>query len=396
MRILVTTDFYLPHITGVTTVVVNEQNRMPAFGHEVRILTVSPVKTSYYADGVYHIRGFRVLGLPDSYFTFSYHDALLQEIVAWKPQIIHSNNEFITMTFAKNLARQLGVPLIHTCHTDFTRYDTQQRIRHTLWDSFMATIVRRRVRFCDVLISPSLVHKEMLERYHIKRPVIVLPSGIDLKRFHSDLSLEEQNTLRNSLGLSPTDFVMISVCRLASEKRVNQTIDSFYLLSLLESSARLLLVGGGPKEESLRKQVSELGLEKQVLFTGPISSDQVHRYYQIADVFVSSSVRESQGLGFVEAMASSLAVILKEDSSLNLSVEELGCGYVYGDARSFVLTLTRLMENRGMVRVMGLKAREVSHRFSLENWAASLSQLMNETLLEVGDQLDHRWHHHQG
>ncbi len=246
MKILITTDFYLPHITGVTTVVVNEQYMLGHLGHEVRLLTISKAPVSSYKEGVYYMKGSRIQPLRDSQLTFSYKDPLLDDILSWKPDIVHSNNEFLTMGWARRIAGILHIPpLIHTCHTDFTRYDAARRIRHTLWDTMMAAIVKRRVRYCDLLISPSLSHSHMLERYHVKQPIVVLPSGIDLEGFQRPVGTEEIASLRASFGFSKEHCILVSVCRLASEKRVNQSIDDFFLLSFLEPSARLLLVGGG-------------------------------------------------------------------------------------------------------------------------------------------------------
>jgi 1,2-diacylglycerol 3-alpha-glucosyltransferase len=394
VKILITTDFYLPHITGVTTVVVNEQNMLGQLGHEVRLLTIGNSPVSSYKAGVYYMKGSRLQPLRDSQLTFSYHDPLLADILSWSPDIVHSNNEFFTMGWAKRIARALQIPLIHTCHTDFTRFDAQHRIRHTLWDTMMATIIKRRVRYCDLLISPSLSHSHMLERYHIKQPIFVLPSGIDLARFQRPVGSDEIDALRTSLGFSKEHCILVSVCRLASEKRVNKSIDDFFLLSFLEPSARLLLVGGGPKEDSLKKQVADLGLEGLVVFAGAIPSENVHLYYRLSDVFISSSVRESQGLGFVEAMASSLPVVLREDHSLGFSVEEEGCGAICADSHSFVTTLASLVADEQKRKEMAEKSKQASERFSLSHWAETLVSVC-ETTLDTCGKGNNRGHHHQ-
>lgn len=399
MKILITTDFYLPAITGVSTVVVNEMAMLPVLGHEVRLLTIGDKRFSYYRDGVYHMKASRIKLYVDSYMTFSYKDRLLQDILDWKPDLIHSNNEFFSMGYAKRLQAALHIPLLHTCHTDFTRYDEMQRIRHTLWDTLMAAIVKRRVSHCDLLISPSFAHKAMLERYRISKPIEVLPSGIDLKRFGVRIAKELRSKIRGDFGFGPEHVVLISVCRLASEKRVNRTIDAFFLLSLLEDSARLLIVGGGPKLESLKQQVKDFGLEDRVVFTGPVPSESIHHFYQASDVFVSSSIRESQGLGFVEAMASGLPVILCEDGSLGFSIEESGCGFLYHDERGFVTILSSLISNPADIKHMGERARTESERFNLDRWAFSLSslccRLQAEFSLKVGDQSNQRGHDEQ-
>ena len=389
MRVLITTDFYLPTLGGVTTVVLNERSTLTKLGHEVRLLTIGPNRTSFYEDGVYHLHASPLKLFPDSYMTFSYRDPLLADILEWSPEVVHSNNEFFTMGYARRIAHALGVRLVHTCHTDFTRYNEQMRIRHHLWDQLMGLVVKRRVRFSNLIISPSVAHHSMLCRYGITKEMVVLPSGIELERFSLPPLVHTLKGLRASLGLASSDFVLISVSRLAAEKRLNLTIDAFFLLSVLHKDAKLVIVGGGPKEASLKKQVRELGLEKQVMFTGFVALSDVSLYYHLADLFVSSSIRESQGLGFIEAMAASVPVLLQEDGSLGFSIEEEECGYLYGDERQFVHLVEHLMADRLRLEEMGRRANEASKRFSLMRWARSLSSyLAGETPLEESHQAD--------
>jgi hypothetical protein len=183
VRVLITTDFYLPTLGGVTTVVLNERSTLTKLGHEVRLLTIGPNRTSFYEDGVYHLHASPLKLFPDSYMTFSYRDPLLADILEWSPEVVHSNNEFFTMGYARRIAHALGVRLVHTCHTDFTRYNEQMRIRHHLWDQLMGLVVKRRVRFSNLIISPSVAHHSMLCRYGITKEMVVLPSGIELERF---------------------------------------------------------------------------------------------------------------------------------------------------------------------------------------------------------------------
>jgi len=50
-----------------------------------------------------------------------------------------------------------------------------------------------------------------------------------------------------------------------------------------------LIVGSGPNEISLKKQVSNMGLEKYVTFTGRVPDDEIGAYYELCDIFVMIS-----------------------------------------------------------------------------------------------------------
>lgn len=380
MKVLITTDFYLPNITGVTTVILNQREVFQAMGHEVRVLTIGPKRRTFYQDGVYHIKACCLKLFPDSYMTCSFHDRIIEEIIAWKPDIVHSNNEFFSMAFAKHIAEHLSIPLIHTCHTDFTRYDASQRIRHSLWDNFIARVVRFRVRNSTCIISPSFKHRDMLLRYGMKNDIHVIPSGVDLKQYRERIDEQKREQIRKGFSFTSQNFVLVSVCRLAPEKHVSLTIDNFFLLQKLESRVRLLIVGGGPKQEKLEKQVQELHLQDTVRFSGPIASDQVHQYYQAGDLFVSSSIRESQGLSFVEALASGLPLLCRDDAFLGISVEDLACGCLYADSKEFVHKCSALIENEALYTKYCKNAHQASGQFCREAWGEKLLALFRSCL----------------
>ncbi len=132
-----------------------------------------------------------------------------------------------------------------------------------------------------------------------------------------------------------------------------------------------------------------------MVFAGAVPAENVHLYYRISDVFISSSVRESQGLGFVEAMASSLPVVLREDHSLGLSVEEEGCGFICADSHSFVTALASLVSDEQKRKDMAEKSKLASERFTLSSWAEDLVSVC-ETTLETCGKGNNRRHHHQG
>ena len=107
MKILITTEFYLPFRCGVTLAVLNEKRALESNGHEVRILTITSEKTSYYHNSVYYIRSNFPQLYKDSYATLAFNDPLVKEILEWKPDIIHSQCEFFTMVFAKRISKKL-------------------------------------------------------------------------------------------------------------------------------------------------------------------------------------------------------------------------------------------------------------------------------------------------
>ena len=79
----------------------------------------------------------------------------------------------------------------------------------------------------------------------------------------------------------------------------------------------------------------ELGIEKQVIFAGAVKPDVTQYYYRLGDCFVSASVTETQGLTFMEAMASDLIVLARYDDNLAGTINDGKTGYFFYDEDDF-------------------------------------------------------------
>ena len=115
MKILITTDWYEPVINGVVTSVLTLKKELTRKGHEVRVVTLSERGHSYKEEDVYYMRsvdisriypGARAVCFPGS--------RLYEELIAWQPDIIHSQCEFSSFLVARKIAAQLGIPIVHT------------------------------------------------------------------------------------------------------------------------------------------------------------------------------------------------------------------------------------------------------------------------------------------
>lgn len=94
-------------------------------GHEVRFLTISKKLRSRKEDDIYYIKSVP-LGVvyPDVRMPISYRHRYLRELIAWKPDVIHSQREFFSYQFAGFISRKTGAPIVHTYHTLYEQYVT--------------------------------------------------------------------------------------------------------------------------------------------------------------------------------------------------------------------------------------------------------------------------------
>ncbi|MGW1213711.1 glycosyltransferase [Streptomyces sp. NPDC002499] len=160
-----------------------------------------------------------------------------------------------------------------------------------------------------VAVSPTVADR--LKRWGVPGPRIeVVPNGIDLTRFGFDPV--RRHRTRQRLGLPEGAYVVGGIGRLTAGKRFDVLI---HALARLPQDYWLLLVGGGPEENVLRRTAHEAGVADRVLFTGerPYVSDgtpgpDLPSLTAAMDLLGSPCPEEAFGLAIIEALASGLPV----------------------------------------------------------------------------------------
>ncbi|MCH3918758.1 MAG: glycosyltransferase [Spirochaetia bacterium] len=378
MKVLITTDMYFPEETGVAEVIRTQARGLRKLGHDARILTISECKKSFYdtSGNVYRLRAAKLKPYKDSWLSINYIDSLIRDIIEWKPDIIHSQCEFFTMNFAKKIAAETGCKIIHTCHTDFPAYADYFIRNRKIWKTIVPNVIRYQLKTVELVITPSEKNAQMLKNFEIDKPIKILPSGIDLEKFRQRLSIDEKKQLLKKYGLSPDDFILVSICRLTKEKNVQGTITDFSHIDI--PGCKLLVVGDGDYKVRLGQQVQELGLSDSVRFVGAVPSAEVWKYYQLGSLFVSSSQSETQGLTYYEACASGVPIICKRDKCLEVLLEEGQNGYYFDDWKSFVRVVEECLDDSQHLAMMQQMAVASAEKFSEENFVKKLLAIYRE------------------
>ena len=216
MKILLTTDWFTPAVNGVVISVLNLRRGLESRGHQVRVLTLSRSPSSYVQDGVYYLRSMGVGAVyPKARLGVPLQKKLLKELLAWGPDIVHSNCEFSTFPAACYIAEKADVPLLHTYHTvyeNYTHYFSPSRT----WGK---RVVRQFSRWVacrtDGIIAPSEKTAALLRGYGVRCPLYVIPTGIAKPQAASQT---ESHLLRENLGIPDDQTVLLYLGRLAKEK----------------------------------------------------------------------------------------------------------------------------------------------------------------------------------
>lgn len=378
MKILIASDTYKPTINGVVTSILNLKAGLEALGAEVRVLTLSASNKSYTEDGVYYIDSIDMGRIyPEGRMRKRRGKKELEAIMAWNPDIVHSQSEFSIYPLARKIVRKLSIPMIHTYHTiyeDYTHYFAPQK---TIGKKAVAALSRRIGNHSTEMIVPTKKVGDILNEYKVSCPISVIPTGISLSKYQEFVSENELLDLRRGWGLIKDHLVLVSISRVCKEKNIQELIH--YINDLDNNKVRLLIVGDGPERLALENLTEELGLSEKVIFTGMIAPEMVPSYYKMADIFVSASTSETQGLTYIEAMASGTPILCREDDSLNNVLLEGDNGYSFSDKSSFIEKMEAI-SNQNVDKKMSLAAIEKSRDYSRITFASRVYDLYRKNI----------------
>ncbi len=379
MRIGIFTETYTPYISGLVTSEVMLKKALEKLGHEVYVVTANLESFHYEYDKEEKV--LRIPGIPtgiyDSRLTAVYPIKAVNKIKSWNLDIIHSQTEFAIGTFARLLAFQFNIPLVHTYHTmyeDYVHYITKG-----YFDKSSKKIVEYLTLFyCDKTASELIVPTKKTydlfkQKYQVDRNIHIIPTGIELDRFYvENIDMSKLKSIQNKLGLKKDDFIAIFIGRLAQEKNIGYLLDVIRDLLPKCPKLKLLMVGDGPDYEKYQELIKEYGIEDHVVMTGKVAWEDVPYYYHLSNIFLTASTTETQGLTVIEAMASSVPPICIDDESFrNVVVDDLS-GRIFKTKRECKKIILKLYNNPEEVQRLSNQARINVERFSSRFFAESV------------------------
>ncbi|KRM86367.1 glycosyltransferase family 4 protein [Lacticaseibacillus thailandensis] len=326
MNIGIFTDTYFPQVSGVATSIKTLKDDLERKGHSVYIFTTTDPKVP---EGTEEPNIFRFTSVPFVSFTDRriavrglFH--ALQVAKKLRLDIVHTQTEFALGYIGKFVARNLKIPVVHTYHTMYEDYLHYVMNGHLLRPYHVKQISRAFLHNDSGVVAPSERVQNTLERYGISAPIRIIPTGIDLSQYQR----APQRDVRGELGLNDVP-VLVSISRVAYEKRIDRVIDAMPRILRQHPDAVLLVVGDGPARESLEEQAETLELGDSVRFLGEVNHEQVADYYRAGDIFVSASDSEAQGLTYIEAMASGIKVLALQGDYTNALLDDPTIGRTF-------------------------------------------------------------------
>lgn len=379
MKVLLTSDLNPDTVNGVIVSVLMLKQELERQGCEVKLLTLSSTRETYREGEIYYVGSIPLDAIyPDLRASLNTRSALVDELIAWKPDIIHSQCEFFTYSFVQRIAKHCHCPIIHTYHTQYEYYT--KYVLPGNWDGFLARVMALRLRSADVVIAPTEKTKNYLLSENICSSVRVIPTGIDLEAFSRAGTPEEMAVLRKKLGVPSSWRLYGNVGRVAQEKNLDEVLAIHQRVREQRDDVGLLIVGDGAGMKQLKKQIEERALGESVFLTGMVPKEMVGSYYQLLDFFISASVSETQGLTYIEALANGRPVIARRDDAIAHVVQSDVNGYQYDTPEECVNILLQLLADDALYARWKQGAWESRDQFSKKHFGERVFALYQEQL----------------
>lgn len=364
MKILITTDTFFPMINGVSASINILYEELKNSGHEVKILTLSQTGKEKVLGDIYYLRSLGIGIYPDARIKAPFYNKLINEVIEWMPDIIHSQTEFSTMFVAKYICSKLGIPHIHTYHTMYEDYLGYLLGGKLIRKNTAAKLTKLLLNSLDAIIAPTEKTKNTLLSYGVYKNIHVIPTGINLRNFQKSISIDEKKKIISSFEINFEDRIITYVGRTAKEKNIDEIITLFKEVTNKITNAKLLIVGAGPELENLKSLVKRERLEDNVYFTGMINPKDIYKYYKISEVFVTASNSETQGLTYIEALSSGCPIVCKWDECLKGIIIQGKNGFVYKKQWEFSHYVIRILENHDLRKNMAKEAIVKANEYS--------------------------------
>ena len=351
MRIAFVTETYPPEVNGVALTVAHMVRGLHRRDHTLQL--IRPRQTQGDAPDArpgFHevlMRGLPIPMYPALRMGLPAKRALKQLWSVARPDVVHIATEGPLGYSALKAAQQMKLPVTSDFRTNFHAYSQHYGVGW-LRSPILGYLRRFHNATQSTMVPTERLRAELTAAGF--RNVTVVARGVDTALFDP---ARRSPSLRRAWGVAEDDLVAAHVGRLASEKNFATLLGAYAALRGTQPRARLLIVGDGPLEGELLRQVPD------AIFVGRRTDVDLATHYASADLFLFPSLTETFGNVTIEAMASGLPVVAFDYAAAAQLITAGVDGVLvpFGDADAFVVATLAAARDRTMLRSLGTAAR---------------------------------------
>ncbi|RMG30831.1 MAG: glycosyltransferase, exosortase A system-associated [Gammaproteobacteria bacterium] len=203
-----------------------------------------------------------------------------------RPDVLHAHSPALDGLAALRVGRRLGLPVVYEIRAFWedaaVDHGTAREggLRYRLTRALETYVARR----ADALVTICEgLKQDLVARGIPEEKITVVPNAVDLQNFQADVPRDKALARALELGEGP---VLGFLGSFYAYEGLDLLIEALPRIAAALPGVRLLLVGGGPQETTLKARVAALRLEERVVFTGRVPHAEVGRYYGLVDILV--------------------------------------------------------------------------------------------------------------
>lgn len=284
-----------------------------------------------------HVFGHECIFIPIKGLKFIRHfnaSTLLLSIINESFDFIHCFSYYSNFYDVLSISAYLkGIPLVAQAHAMWRSPPKHIKIRKFFTLRYSKHLIPLNKEEAQTLTTIYRIPKEK---------ITLIPNFIETE----DIIIRDKWRAREIIGLKD-ELIILSVARLEYNKGLDILINAFSKIYKMFNmqQLKLIIIGEGPEKVRLEKLAKRLGIINSVIFTGFQPNENIHVYYDAADIFVLPSREESFGMVLLEAMAHGLPLIGADNGGMKDIIRQELNGLLFktGDVDSLTSSLIYLI-----------------------------------------------------
>jgi PEP-CTERM/exosortase A-associated glycosyltransferase len=302
-----------------------------------------------------------------------------QLVERFRPEVLHAHSPVLTAVPALWVGRRRRLPVVYEMRASWEDAAVDHgsarssSVRYRLTRALETFVLRHSdavTTICEGL------RKEIIGRGIAPSHVTVIPNAVDTAAFR--FREAPDIPLRRRLGLEGKTVIGFAGSFYRYEG-LDLLVDACASLASSHPGLRVLLIGGGPQEETLKQLVLRRGLAELVKLVGRVPQGEIANYYSVIDVFAypRRSMRLTEivtPLKPLEAMAQGRIVVASDVGGHRELVRDRVTGYLFraDDATALAQTIEKVLAERACWDSIRLRARAFVE--AERTWAKSVSR----------------------
>jgi glycosyltransferase involved in cell wall biosynthesis len=293
-----------------------------------------------------------------------------------RPDVIHAHGyRCLSSCITGYWCRKNRIPMVLTPHGIYPPRSFINHFVKTIYDHSFGNLL---LKSSEKIVALTEHNKHLLLKLGApKDRIMLIPNGVNVDALNKTKQCNEKKLKKECDGP-----ILLYVGRIDWNKGLERVIKALPALRKNFNSIKFLIVGPdyAGYSEILRTLAIETGVHKSVVIVGKVPEKQKFFYYSVADIFVLPAIYEGLSLSLLEAMASSLPVVVTKSGSGGILVDNIHALLMNnGSAQEISSLVSMILTNRRLAERIGKNAFDlVSKEFSWNRIVDKIEGLYSE------------------